>query len=142
MGGMMRVIPDRPQKMTVATVCLEHGKADPNPRMKYKVVRLSEVNDSPVVEELCKALGTGKVNQHTAQAAAWHVANGLTWSELLRKPKVISQYTGVELYFSQYEVQAAMRLTALATLEAEKNADYSETSEAVSEVSIGEKLSK
>ena len=71
MGGMMRIETDNPRKMTVATICLNHGKADPNPRMKYKVVRLAEVNDSPVIEEFCKALAAGRVNQNTAQAAAW-----------------------------------------------------------------------
>ena len=145
MGGMMRVQPDKVQKMTVATLCLEHGKADPTPRMKYKVVRLSEVNDSPVVEQLCKAVATGKVSQNTAQAAAWHVANGLTWESLVHKPRVISQYTGVEMYFSQFEVQAAMRLTSFATLEAEKYASaYESSSESSSseEESVGLTLSK
>ncbi len=145
MGGMMRVQPDKAQKMTVATLCLEHGKADPTPRMKYKVVRLSEVNDSPVVEELCKAVATGKVSQNTAQAAAWHVANGLTWESLVHKPRVISQYTGVEMFFSQFEVQAAMRLTSFATLEAEKNASASESnteSSSTDEESVGLTLAK
>ena len=118
-GGLFRVEPDRPRKMTVATVCLNHGKADPNPRMKYKLVRLAEVNDSPVVEGICLGLATGKVSQKVAQAAAWHFANGLTWDELLHKPRVVSEYTGIELFFSRLEVQAAMRLVALASAEAE-----------------------
>lgn len=113
MGGMMRVEPDRPRKVTVPTLCLEHGKADPNPRMKYRIVRLAEVNDSPEVAQLCKALAQGKVPQNTAQAAAWHIANGLTWEELSKKPRVISQYTGIELYFSGPEIQNALRLTAI-----------------------------
>ncbi len=147
MGGMMRVEPDNPRKMTVATLCLNHGKADPNPRMKYKVVRLAEVNDSPVIEEFCKALASGKVSQNTAQAAAWHVANGLSWEELVRKPRVVSEYTGVEMYFSGFEVQAAMRLTSLATQEAEKLASYNAQNPVkvlskVEEESIGDKLAK
>jgi hypothetical protein len=143
MGGMMRVQPDKPNKLTVATLCLEHGKLDPNPRMKYKVVRLEEVNDSPVVAELCKALASGRVGQNTAQAAAWHVANGLTWEELVRKPRVISEYTGVEMFFSRFEVDAAIRLTSLANFEAEKNQAYqAETPAVVEEESIGDKLSK
>jgi hypothetical protein len=126
------------RKVSVATVCLEHGKHDPNPRMKYKIVRLSEVNASPVVDELCKALANGKVSQNVAQAAAWHVANGLTWQELVQKPRVISQYTGVELYFSRYEVENAMRLVNLASQEAEKNETYRQSDSESS--SIGEQL--
>ena len=110
--------------MTVATICLNHGKADPNPRMKYKVVRLEEVNDSPVIEGFCRVLATGRVSQNIAQAAAWHVANGLTWEALIRKPRVVSEYTGVELFFSSFEVQAAMRLTSSVTAEAKSLALY------------------
>lgn len=145
-GGMMRIEADTPRKMTVATLCLNHGKADPNPRMKYKVVRLAEVNDSPVIEQFCKALGNGKVSQNMAQAAAWHVANGLTWEELVRKPRVISEYTGVEMFFSKFEIQAAMRFTSLATEEAERVASYKKynvsTSNDTQEESIGDKLAK
>ena len=147
MGGMMRIDTDNPRKMTVATICLNHGKADPNPRMKYKVVRLAEVNDSPVIEEFCKALATGKVSQNTAQAAAWHVANGLTWDELTHKPRVISEYTGVEMFFTGFEVQAAMRLTATATQEAERLASYNSSNKVSTQSkgeneSIGDSLSK
>ncbi len=110
--GMFRVDVDKPRKMPVATVCLEHGKQDPTPRMKYKVVPLEVVNSDPQIAELCKMLGTGKVSQNTAQAAAWHVANGLSWQELANKPRVVSKYTGIELYFSQFEVQNAIRLVA------------------------------
>jgi hypothetical protein len=138
MGGMFRVEPDKPRKVNVATVCLEHGKHDPNPRMKYKIVRLSEVNSSPVVDELCKALANGKVSQNIAQAAAWHVANGLTWQELVKKPRVVSQYTGVEYYFSRYEVENAIRLVSLANQEAEKNESYRQSDSESS--SIGEQL--
>ena len=147
MGGMMRIDADVPRKMTVATVCLNHGKADPNPRIKYKLVRLAEVNDSPVIEEFCKALAAGKVSQNTAQAAAWHVANGLSWQELVHKPRVISQYTGVEMFFTGFEVQAAMRLTASATQEAERIAAYNvanpvSSQSNVEEESIGDKLAR
>ena len=114
--------------------------------MKYKVVRLAEVNDSPVIEEFCKALGAGKVSQNTAQAAAWHVANGLTWEELVRKPRVISEYTGVEMFFTKFEIQAAMRFTSIATEEADEAASYKKynvrTSAESQEESIGDKLSK
>ena len=123
-GGFFRVEPDRPRKMTVQTVCLHHGKADPNPRMKYKLVRLEEINDSLIIEGICRGLASGKVSQNVVQAAAWNVANGLTWEELVRKPKVVSQYAGVELFFSKFEVQAAMRLTELVTNEVKSLGKY------------------
>ena len=125
MGGMFRVNPDRPGKLKVPCVCLEHGKQDPNPRMKYQVVRLAKVNDSPIIEQLCQGLGSGKVSQNVVQAAAWHVANGLSWEELAKKPKVISEYTGVKLFFSHFEVQAALRLTEQLKNDGKSSTNYS-----------------
>jgi len=54
-------------------------------------------------------LGYNRVNQNLAQAVAWHFTNGLTWQELANKPRVISQYTGIELFFSPFEIQGGMR---------------------------------
>ena len=34
----------------------KEGKPDPNPRMKYRIVRLEEVNPSPEIAEVCKSL--------------------------------------------------------------------------------------
>ncbi len=56
--------------------------------MKYKIVRLEQVNGDPQVAEVCKLLGYGKVNQTTAQAAAgmcqWTVLD-----ELVKLPKSV-----------------------------------------------------
>jgi len=131
-GGMFRVEADKPRKLVATTVCLEEGKPDPNPRMKYRIVRLEEVNPSPEVAEVCKALGYGRISQTTAQAAAWHLANGLSWDKLSSLPKVISKYTGIEYYFSPYEIQAAMRVVSaakIATSELDSEASYESTSE-------------
>ena len=138
---MFRVEADKPRKMPVATLCLEHGKLDPTPRMKYKVVPLEVVNADPQVAEVCKMLGHGKVSQNAAQAAAWHVANGLSWQELMSKPRVISRYTGIEMFFSQFEVQAAIRMVALAKSEVgekQEPTSYASISESESESSVKE----
>ena len=112
-GGMFRVEPDQPRKMKVAAVCLEHGKRDPNPRMKYKLVRLEQVNGDARVAQICEALGKGQLPQNTAQAAAWHFTDGLSWEELSKKPRVISEYTGIELWFSAFEIQNAMKVAGI-----------------------------
>jgi hypothetical protein len=109
-GGLFRVEPDQPRKLRVHTVCLEHGKKDPNPRMKYKLVRIEEVDGGKEVEQVCRLLGYNQVNQNVAQAIAWHYTDGMSWMELAHKPRMVSQYTGIELFFSEYEIQAAMRL--------------------------------
>ncbi len=113
MGGMFRVNPDRPGKLKVPCVCLEHGKQDPNPRMKYKIVPIEEVNPDPRVRDLCAVLGQGKVPQNAAQAAAWHIANRMSWDELAHKNRIESQYIGNVKFFNPIELQTAFRLTGL-----------------------------
>jgi hypothetical protein len=106
-GGFFRIEPDKSKKLSVATVCLEHGKRDPNPRMKYKIVPLEELNASPEVDELCRLLGDQVVAQNVAQAAAWHLANGLSHEALAEKNRRESQFTGNEKYFTASELEIA-----------------------------------
>ena len=108
MGGMMRVAPERMRKIEVNTVCLEHGKPDPNPKMAYKIVPLEQFTNDAKVRVLCEALGNGQVTQNTAQAAAWHLMDGLSWQELAAKNRVESKYLGNLRWFSPIELRTAM----------------------------------
>ena len=74
-----RCLPIGLAKLTVPCVCLEHGKPDPNPRMTYQIVPLEMVSSDPRIAQLCTLLGNGQVPQNTAQAAAWHVTDGLSY---------------------------------------------------------------
>ena len=107
MGGMMRVAPERMQKIKVTTVCLEHGKPDPNPKMAYKIIPLDQFTKDPNVTVLCEALGNGLVTQNTAQAAAWHLMDKMSWSELAAKNRVESKYLGNIRWFSPFELKTA-----------------------------------
>jgi hypothetical protein len=108
MGGMMRLAPEKMQKLTVQTVCLEHGKKDPNPRMAYKIVPIEQFTKKADVRVLCEALGYGQVTQNTAQAAAWHMMDGLSWNQLAAKNRVESKYLGNIRWFSPFELRTAM----------------------------------
>jgi hypothetical protein len=108
---MFRVEANKHRKLTVACVCLEYGKPDPTPRMKYELVPLAQVNDSPAIEQLCTKLGTQQVSQIVAQAAAWNVANGLSWEQLAQVNRVESQFTGNERFFTREQLLKAAELT-------------------------------
>jgi len=107
MGGFMRVAPGRTTKMALNTVCLEHGKPEPNAKMKYTIAPLDQVTKDPAVAALCEALGNGVIAQNTAQAAAWHLTDDMSWNELAEKNRKESQYTGNEPYFTSFELRAA-----------------------------------
>ena len=118
--------------LQVEMVCLEHGKPDPNPRMKYTIVPLEQFNADPKVNELCKLLADGKVKQNVAQAAAWNIANGVSWHSLAKKYRRESQYTGNEKYFTQDELRAAINVTGHCRAATEKLVASETTSRSLS----------
>jgi hypothetical protein len=111
-GGFMRVPPERMKKMAVTTVCLEHGKPDPNPKMAYKIIPLNQFTGDKRVHVVCEALGNGQITQNTAQAAAWHLTDKMSWDKLAQKNRVESKYTGNIRWFSPIELRTAAAVVA------------------------------
>jgi hypothetical protein len=122
MGGMMRVAPEKQHKLKVTTVCLEHGKPDPNPKMAYKMIPAEKFTQDARVVGICKMLGYGMVAQNTAQAAAWHITDNMSWQQLAAKNRVESKYTGNVPFFSPFEIRQASAVVAEATVRYEASA--------------------
>ena len=55
-------------------------------------------------------LGRGQINQQIAQAAAWHLTDGLTWDALARKVRVRHLNGSTQMYFSPQQVMMAAQL--------------------------------
>ena len=132
-GGFFNLAPEKVGKITVTTVCLEHGKDDPSPRVKYVIQPIDTLTKDPRVVELCAMVGRGEVPQHAAQAAAWYLANGLSWQELATKDLFRSHFAHVRpvKYFTPQDLQLALRIVGEAT-------DRAKNHPAVETVSPGE----
>ncbi len=118
-GGMFSVPAEQVGKFKVATVCLEHGKDEPRAAVPYEIKPIESFTTKPGVRELCQAVGNGQINQRAAQAAAWHLNNGMSWQDLAAKR--IHRATGrTEPYFSPAEIQAGMNLATSAIREAKE----------------------
>jgi hypothetical protein len=117
--GMMNVPPEKVGQVDVPVVCLEHGKHDPRPNMPYEIKPLESFTTTPGVRELCQMLGAGQVEQRVAQAAAWHLNNGMSWEELSAKRLRHANGTS-EPYFSPAEIQAGMQIASTAVKTAEE----------------------
>ncbi len=109
-NGMFRVPAGRTGKVSAPAVCLEYGKTEPVSRMKYRIVPLDDYSSDKSVHELCKMLGSGRMSQSVAQAAAWHLCNGLDWETLASLDRVQSKYTGNQKMFRTDELQAARQI--------------------------------
>jgi len=118
-GGFMNVPPERLVQAQAATVCLDHGKPDPRPGIKYEIKPIEAYSSKPAVHELVRMLGRGEVPQRVAQVAAWHLNNDMTWEQLAAKELRFA--TGLRRpYFTPQEIQAAMQVVAKATNLAEQ----------------------
>ena len=108
-GGMFNVAPEKVGNLKANTVCLEHGKGEPKAQIPYTIKPLDEFTKKPEVHVLCNLLGDGKLPQRSAQAAAWHYSDGMSWEELAAKQ--IKHANGTtEPYFDRSELTAAMNI--------------------------------
>lgn len=110
--GFMRIAPEATSKLKATTVCLEFGKAEPNPRIRYQMIPLEQFTDNQEISELCQAIGRGTIHQRTAQAAAWHLADGLPWHRLSDLNRIESRYLGNIKYFNESDLAEAKKWIA------------------------------
>jgi hypothetical protein len=114
-GGLNGGVPffnigsDRVVKIKFVSVCLEHGKPEPNSRIAYDLVPIDSFTNDPAVIQLAQMLGRGEIEQSAAQAAAWHLANGLTWQQLTNKTGVKHVNGTTEPFFSFQSLQKAQQ---------------------------------
>lgn len=110
-GGGFNIAPEAIGKLSMPIVCLEHGKKDPTAKVPYEIKPIEQYTKDPNLQELCAMVGSGQLPQHAAQAAAWHIANDMSWSDLASKQRSeIGQPD--RPYFSQQELQAATMIAA------------------------------
>ena len=124
-GGsrMLNLLPDQKLQDMVKTVCLEHGKKNPSPRVAYSIRPIDEVTDNKAVHLLCEKVGCDEVDQKSAQAAVWYLNNKLSWEELAAEHHVNATRQTV-FFFTGEEIQEGMRLAGktIRIIENEENA--------------------
>lgn len=105
--GAMRIAPNKQRKIVARTVCLEHGKPEPNPKNAYLMIPVESFTDDPRIAGLCRDLAGGAIDPTAAQALAWHLSNGLSWDNLAQLNRIESRYRGNIKYFNEGTLKAA-----------------------------------
>lgn len=135
-GGFFNVAPEATRRITVNTVCLDHGKHDPTPHIPFEIKPIEDYVERPAVIEVVKAFGRGELARGAAQAATWHLNNDVSWRELATKPRGMRHpLTGRRpSWFSAFEIRAAMavaeharRIAADPSSPGDYTADYRST---------------
>ena len=111
-GGFFSIPPERTVRVPYVSACLNHGKPDPSARLEYKLVPVDKYTDDPILAELIRMVGTGRVNQHSAQAAIWTRTDNMSWQDLAAKH--VRGILSVEYYFNSNNIQQGQLLMATA----------------------------
>jgi hypothetical protein len=113
-GGFFSIPPGKVVRLTVCSVCLEHGKPEPSIRMEYKIFPVEQFSQDPILKELLNLVATGRINRNVAQAAAWNIANGKSWRELAGMKFRTAGNRPDKPHFSYTELAYAQNLVAAA----------------------------
>ncbi|HLJ11655.1 MAG TPA: hypothetical protein VKU82_10715 [Planctomycetaceae bacterium] len=114
-GGFFSIPPEKTVQVPITTVCLNHGRPEPRPKMTYRLIKLEEYSSDPVLQELLVMVGTGKFDneKESVQAAVWYVTDKMSWEKLAAK-EIEHLGTPNEPYFTQAQLTAAHQLLAQA----------------------------
>ncbi|QDU81239.1 hypothetical protein Pla110_29780 [Polystyrenella longa] len=133
-GGSLFSIPaSKTLSLDFNSVCLEHGKAEPASRMEYTVAPVATFSEDPVLERLLVNVAEQRIDNHVAQAAAWHLASEMSWGDLAAKSVKHLGGLPATSYFSRAQLSKAQQAVSVLTFrvqqEAEENKNNSESEE-------------
>ncbi len=114
--GFFSIPPEATVGVPYVSACLNHGKPDPTPRANYKLMRVDQYTQDPVLRELIALVGTGTLNQKAAQAAVWNRTDDMSWKELAAKFSYA--VVGKVSYFKGSELKMAKELSSRAVVRA------------------------
>lgn len=112
-GGFFSIPPQSIVSVPLNTVCLEHGKPEPSQKSDYKLIRVEQFSDNPLLPELLALVGTGRVDKQAAQAAAWHLTDKMSWEQLAAKTQYRLGGAGHTPYFHPNQLLGAQQLIAV-----------------------------
>ena len=112
-GFFFNVAPEKVGKLKLTGICLEYGKPNPRPKVKYQIKPILSVTDKPEVAELCAMLGRGEIDRRSAQLAAWHLNNDVSWQKLASMREKLA--VGTRPTYSQQELKAGKEAAEKAT---------------------------
>ncbi|MBM82854.1 MAG: hypothetical protein CMJ78_20015 [Planctomycetaceae bacterium] len=120
--GFFSIPPEKTVKYPYKGVCLEHGKKDPMPNMKYEIRPVETFSKDPVLRQVLVMLSSGRVDSKAAQAAAWNLSNKMGWRQLATKQVPHLGGRPSTPFFTRNQILWGQNLVAAAKIRAEEEA--------------------
>lgn len=116
-------------RLPITSVCLEYGKPTPTPKLRYVIMPVEQFSNNPVFHKLLPLFTKTKISQRVAQAAAWHVSNKLSWTEL---SSILNPRSSIPVpLFTANDLRLARALVEKATLESAQKDELASPESAV-----------
>ncbi len=80
-NNFFSIPPEKTVQLGLRSVCLNHGRPEPHANLKYRLTKVESHTTDPVLQQLLEDYSP-RTNKDVQQAAAWHLANGLSWKQL------------------------------------------------------------
>jgi hypothetical protein len=107
-NNFFSIPPEKTVQLKLSSVCLNYGRPEPSTGMKYKLVKVESYTTDPVLQQLLEDYSP-RTNREAQQAAAWHVANGLSWEQIAQLTE--QQLAGLSVpRFTEFQVNNAREL--------------------------------
>lgn len=130
--GLFSIPPETVARVPYHSVCLAHGKREPNSAMTYQLTPTDEFTQDENLQALIELIGTNRIDENVAQAAAWHLTDGMSWQQLAALQRQRLGGFGPQPTFTTAQLLAAQSLVAQAAAKAAEakagDAESSETS--------------
>lgn len=81
-SNFFSIPPEQIVQLELNSVCLEHGKPDPHPKMTYALQRVEHFAKNDQLHALLAGYHPKKIDRAAMQAAAWHLLSDLQWEQL------------------------------------------------------------
>ena len=83
--GFFSIPPEKTVVTQLHTVCLDHGKITPSHHLKYVLRKIEDYTSNQALRKLLENFNPKKTDRNAMQAAAWHLANDISWKQLNSK---------------------------------------------------------
>lgn len=114
--GVFSIPPKRIVQVQYRSVCLAHGWPTPHAKLAYRIMPVTDFTKNKTLQVLIHLIGTEKIHQKVAQAAAWHLTNNMAWAKLARETMPVGGFPVP--YFTRNQLLAAQQLVAIADKQA------------------------
>jgi len=98
--------------------------------MTYQIAKVAEFSEDPVLKEVLTQVASGQLEAQSAQAAAWHITDKMSWKQLAAKSIPHLGGRAPTPYFSAEQLHRAQQIFSTAVARVKEQTEDAKTATA------------